>query len=221
MFHCSIQPSIWKTAAGRVLEKAQAADWQPALWRFRSKNTIVIVNSRFIAISLPFDWFAYTVYVVYTVIIQDVDSCRLLSFYPGALRTSTFTLSSNTGEIPWNSYLPITLLSWPKLKHWSRAAITMLWLSYAAICSYDWVASWAMYWSCICDHRSFAWIQGRSAWANAGHYTRSYKDISWHIDAIWYKYIQIQNIEWVCITRKRWSQSEFCQVCQGNQCTET
>ena len=83
MFHCSIQPSIWKTAAGRVLEKAQAAVWQPALWRFRPKNTIVIVNSRFIAISLPFDWFAYTVYVVYTVIIQDVDSCRLLSFYPG------------------------------------------------------------------------------------------------------------------------------------------
>lgn len=78
-----MQPSIWKTAAGRVLEKAQAAVWQPALWRFRSKNTIVIVNSRFIAISLPFDWFAYTVYVVYTVIIQDVDSCRLLSFYPG------------------------------------------------------------------------------------------------------------------------------------------
>lgn len=177
MFHCSIQPSIWKTAAGRVLEKAQAAVWQPALRRFQPKNTIVIVNSGFIAILLPFDWFAYAVYVVYTVIIQDVDSCRLLSFCPGP-KDFHFHLEFKHWR---NSYLPTTLLSWPKLKHWSRAAITMLWLSYVAICSYDWVTSWAMHWSCICDHRSFAWIQGRSAWANAGHYTRSYKDISWHI----------------------------------------
>lgn len=103
-----------------------------------------------------------------------------------ALRTSTFTLSSNTGEIPTSQWSSWAGPSWST--ELSRAAITMLWLSYAAICSYDWVASWAMHWSCICDHGSFAWIQGRSAWANAGD-TRSYKDISWHIDAIWYKYI--------------------------------
>ena len=153
----------------------------------------------------------------YTVIFQDVDSCRLLSVCPGP-KDFHFPLEFKHWR---NSYLPITLLSWPKLKHWSRAAITMLWLSYAAICSYDWVTSWAMHWSCICDHRSFAWIQGRSAWANPGHHTRSYKDISWQLDAIWYKYIPIHNMEWVRITRKRWSQLEFCQVCQGNQCTET